>query len=916
VKQKTQMSGSSAASPFFSILVPTYNQAQYLAPALDSILAQTEQDWEAVVVNDGSTDDTAEVAQRYADRDSRIRVLHQANGGVAAALNTALDNALGEWVCWLSSDDLFAPRKLEINRRWIGKYQNCKFFFSYFRLLRDATSEISDHDLWGPLPPREWQVLSLFYRNYISGITICVERAAWNNIGRFDPALRYAQDYDMWLRLLSSYPAEFVPEWLVINRNHAAQGSEVFPQACYYDTARAAIEHLNRTSFPALVPVADLSDPVTALRTVARALGIAAEPSSFVYGLGPHNGLLVRILEWVFAAEGGSALERSGRDRLIALVRRFTQAAAERHADTAFGDMWAAAARACRCSAPRVSYRRIEPVELAGLCESTRPEAPLRQYLTGHLGRNPGAALTDPRITRRRLLTLPFEEAGADHGQRRPEWAVGDRGQVVFLTRALAGGGAERVTHDLAHALAARGIDVRVAYLFDSPPTYRFHVPVYSLTGAAPAVQPCDQPPIQSALRLDRRPAATSLPSTTAASVRRRLGRRGAAAYHRLPLSVRQRLRLGDKLRAWRLPSYRILSKAPQPPVALPTPVAPASRGLPPPEALFSALAAASQHLKALAELVRQLDERAIIVSVMEEAAVRAWLLQAECRRRHIAWLHSVESYNLALMHPDWTRLRAEQWALTGACRGADRVVVPSQGCREDLNESFGIDAAHVEVLHNPVDCLGILLRSTEPLGNDLLRLCSGRAVFVSVGRLSPDKDHSALIAACVELRRRQWDFVCFIVGAGPLKDTLQCEIDSTGLSEQVVLLGESSNPYPLMTLAHALVLTSRAESFALVLVEAMLCGTIPIAVDCPTGPREVLAGGDFGVLVPPGDPAALADAMESAVAVRDRDSTRRRLGLERAFQFDLALIAERWSQLLGNAPERVIKQHAGSVAA
>jgi glycosyltransferase involved in cell wall biosynthesis/GT2 family glycosyltransferase len=915
VKQTTQMSGSGAASPFFSILVPAYNQAQYLAPALDSILAQTDQDWEAVVVNDGSTDDTAEVAQRYADGDSRIRVLHQANGGVAAALNTALDNARGEWVCWLSSDDLFAPRKLEINRRWITRSQDCKFFFSYFRLLRDATSEISDHDLWGPLPPREWQVLTLFYRNYISGITICVERAAWNKIGRFDPALRYAQDYDMWLRLLSFYPAEFVPEWLVINRNHAAQGSEVFPQACYYDTARAAIEHLNRTSFRALVPVADLSDPVTALRTVARALGIAAEPSSFIYGLGPHYGLLVRILEWVFAAEGGSALERPSRDRLVALVRRFTQETAERHAHTALGDMWAAAARACRCPAPRVSYRRIEPVELAGLRESTSPEAPLRQYLTRHLGRNPGAALRDPRITPRRLLTLPFEEAGVDHGRRRPEWAVADRGQVVFLTRALAGGGAERVTHDLAHALAARGIDVRVAYLFDSPTTYRFHVPVYSLTGAAPAVQSCDQAPIQSALRLDG-PAATSRPSTTAASVRRGLRRRGAAAYHRLPLSVRQWLRLGDKLRALRRRSYRILPNAPQPPVALQMPFPPAPRAAPPPEPLFSALAAASQHLKALAELVRKLDERAIIVSVMEEAAICAWLLQAECRRRHIAWLHSVESYNLALMHPDRARLRAEQWALTGACRGADHVVVPSQGCREDLNGSFGIDAAHVEVLHNPVDCLSILLRSTEALGNDLLRLCSGRAVFVSVGRLSPDKDHSALIAACGELRRRQRDFVSFIVGAGPLKDTLQCEIDAAGLSERVVLLGESSNPYPLMALAHALVLTSRAESFALVLVEAMLCGTIPISVDCPTGPREVLAGGDFGVLVPPGDPAALADAMESAVAVRDRGSTRRRLGLDRAFQFDLALIAERWNQLLGNAPERVIKEHAGSAAA
>ncbi len=76
-----------SASPFFSIIVPTYNHAKYVGAALDSILAQTDPDWEAVVVNDGSTDNTPEVLARYAQRDSRIRVFHKPNGGTGSALN-------------------------------------------------------------------------------------------------------------------------------------------------------------------------------------------------------------------------------------------------------------------------------------------------------------------------------------------------------------------------------------------------------------------------------------------------------------------------------------------------------------------------------------------------------------------------------------------------------------------------------------------------------------------------------------------------------------------------------------------------------------------------------------------------------------------------------------------------------------
>ena len=116
--------------PFATIIVPTYNQEAFLGPALDSLLAQTDSNWEAIIVNDGSTDHTAEIAEEYARRDSRIRCIHKSNGGVASALNVGLESARGEWIHWLSSDDMFEPTKLAINRLWIKRHPDRNFFFA------------------------------------------------------------------------------------------------------------------------------------------------------------------------------------------------------------------------------------------------------------------------------------------------------------------------------------------------------------------------------------------------------------------------------------------------------------------------------------------------------------------------------------------------------------------------------------------------------------------------------------------------------------------------------------------------------------------------------------------------------------------------------------------------------------------
>ena len=98
---------------FFSIIIPVYNVAPYLRECLDSVLAQAFTDWEAICVDDGSTDGSGAILDEYATKDERFRVIHQKNAGVSAARNKALDAAKGEWLAFLDADDLLAENAFE-----------------------------------------------------------------------------------------------------------------------------------------------------------------------------------------------------------------------------------------------------------------------------------------------------------------------------------------------------------------------------------------------------------------------------------------------------------------------------------------------------------------------------------------------------------------------------------------------------------------------------------------------------------------------------------------------------------------------------------------------------------------------------------------------------------------------------------
>ncbi len=107
-------------TPFFSIIIPVYNVAPYLRECLDSVLSQTFTDWEALCVDDGSTDGSGTILDEYAAKDKRFRVIHQKNAGVSAARNVGLANAEGEWFLYLDGDDVLRMDALGTFLTYVG----------------------------------------------------------------------------------------------------------------------------------------------------------------------------------------------------------------------------------------------------------------------------------------------------------------------------------------------------------------------------------------------------------------------------------------------------------------------------------------------------------------------------------------------------------------------------------------------------------------------------------------------------------------------------------------------------------------------------------------------------------------------------------------------------------------------------
>lgn len=287
-------------TPFFTVVVPTYNQADYLGLALDSLLGQTFDNWEAVIVNDGSTDNTKEVMEKYSAMDKRFRCFHKENGGVATALNMGIKNAHGQWICWLSSDDLFELDKLEIHHNAIIESPKIKFFHSHWYILIDETNQKIAPGLWLQIPPTAFQVTRFFWANYVHGNAIAIHKSVFDNVGLFDESLRQGQDFDMWLRISAQFPSQFINKRTCTTRIHQGQTTNTFAEGGVLDSTRALFKFLNERPFEALFPFTDLKNIKNAAIAVREIIYISCKQDAFFYRLGFSAALVEKTVGWMF----------------------------------------------------------------------------------------------------------------------------------------------------------------------------------------------------------------------------------------------------------------------------------------------------------------------------------------------------------------------------------------------------------------------------------------------------------------------------------------------------------------------------------------------------------------------------------------------------------------------------------------
>jgi len=236
----------------------------------------------------------------------------------------------------------------------------------------------------------------------------------------------------------------------------------------------------------------------------------------------------------------------------------------------------------------------------------------------------------------------------------------------------------------------------------------------------------------------------------------------------------------------------------------------------------------------------------------------------------------------------------------------ADHVTGNSRGVADDLSHVTGLPSERIKVLYNPVVTPELREKARAPLNHPWFE-AGQRPVVLAVGRLTQQKDFPTLIQAFAEVRQARPSRLV-ILGEGPDRPVLEALVKQLNLDDDVAMPGFVENPYAYMRRASLYVLPSRWEGLPTVLIEALYCGPPVIATDCPSGPREILADGRHGLLVPVGDVTALTQAIESGLAGRTPRPT-----AESWRPYSLEVIVDQYINLLLNGHTREKLYHSTS---
>jgi GT2 family glycosyltransferase len=225
--------------PVVSIVIPTYQRLAFLREAVDSVFAQTFADWELIVVDDGSTDGTDEYLSTLHDR--RVRtVWREHSGNAARTRNAGVTLATGEWIAFLDSDDVWLPRKLELQLAALAKHLNCLWSCTAVSYIDDAgRPAVRIHPRKEPASGWILDRL-LMFEAAVPAQTMLVRRSLFRDVGGFDETFDFCEDFDLDLRLAAYNPICALAEPLTLIREHGARTTSMQrPAVLHAASARA-----------------------------------------------------------------------------------------------------------------------------------------------------------------------------------------------------------------------------------------------------------------------------------------------------------------------------------------------------------------------------------------------------------------------------------------------------------------------------------------------------------------------------------------------------------------------------------------------------------------------------------------------------------------------------------------------------
>lgn len=207
-------------TPGVSVVIATYNRARYIAETLDSVIGQTYQDFEVIVVDDGSTDDTRGIVERY---HPRIDYIYQNNRGPSAARNLGVRRARGAWVAIQDSDDLSTPNHLSALYGYAQEHPNCGMVFGNGAYLGGE-----EHNRKTIIPPSKGRRLAargvrlddLFDKSIVRLQAGLIAKAAYDAVGGHDESLRICMDLDLAFRLFMNFSISYLDEVVFLYRKH------------------------------------------------------------------------------------------------------------------------------------------------------------------------------------------------------------------------------------------------------------------------------------------------------------------------------------------------------------------------------------------------------------------------------------------------------------------------------------------------------------------------------------------------------------------------------------------------------------------------------------------------------------------------------------------------------------------------